>query len=55
MNTLDFQNIFALLDINTFFQIVKLYQYTRDIFFLNITEIENPQSVNSDDFTDSAP
>jgi hypothetical protein len=55
MNTLNFKNILALLDIHAFIPSVKLYQCRKEIFFKNTTEIEIPRSVNGDGFSYNAP
>jgi hypothetical protein len=55
MNTLNFHNILALLDIQAFLPSVKLYQDTKRKFFKNTTEIDITRFVNGDDSSDNAP
>jgi len=57
MNILNFHNILALLDIHDFFPKCENISVHKEkgIFLKNTTEIEIPQSVNGEDYSDNAP
>ena len=57
MNILNFHNILALLDIHDYFPKCEniLVHKGKRKFFKSSTEIEIPQSVNGDDYSDNAP
>ena len=57
MNNLKFHNILALLDIHGFFTKCENISVHKEkgIFLKNTTEIEIPQSVNGEDYSDNAP
>jgi len=54
MNTLNFQNVLALLDIYAFLPKCEIIPVNKGIFFKNTTDIETPRSVNVDDSSDNA-
>ena len=57
MNILNFHNILALLDTHDFFPKCENISVHKEkgIFLKNTTEIEIPQSVNGEDYSDNAP
>jgi len=55
MNTLNFQNIFALLDIHAYLPKCEIISLHKGKFFKYTTGIEIPQSVNGNYSSDNAP